>query len=116
MMSSEKSLLNFTVSYWNIEGIHDKIQGCKIPYLGKYLINDIEILSETWGACDHSLDVEDYHSIKIDSNKNKQTKKGRSSGGMLIYFKHYLSNFLRVIKCSGNYVWIEIDKNFFYKI
>ena len=115
-MSLERSLLNFTVSYWNIEGIHDKTHGCKIEYLNKFLCSDIEILYETWGDCDHFSNVENYHAIKIEANKNKQTKKGRSSGGLLIFFKHYLSKFLIVKKCSENYVWIEIDKKFFTKL
>ena len=115
-MMSTRSLLNFSISYWNIEGVHDKNVGCKIPYINKHLKNDIEILSETWGECDHFGDVENYHVIKIDSKKNKQTKRGRSSGGLLIYFKHHLANFLKVIKYSENHIWVEIDKRFFSKL
>ena len=111
-----KPNLNLSISYWNIEGLHDKIHGCKIPYLNKHLKSDIEILSETWGKCTHYNEIDNYDLIKIDTQKDPSIKKGRNSGGIIIYYKKYLSKQIKIIKKSINYIWIELDKSIFTKL
>ena len=53
-----KPNLNLSIGYLNIEGLHDKVQGCKIKQLSDHFICDIEILSETWGNCNYYNVVE----------------------------------------------------------
>ena len=100
----------------NIEGVHDKQFGCKLPYLKEHLQSDIEILAETWGNCSHSAEIDGYHLIQIDAQKDNATKKGRKSGGIYMYFKQHLLNFLSVIKKTTHYMWIRIDKKCFTKL
>ena len=101
-----KPNLNLSIGYLNIEGLHDKVQGCKIKQLNDYFKCDIEILSETWGKCDHYNDVEGYNYIINETQKDFMIKKGRSSGGMIVYFRNYLENLIKTIKQTTNYIWI----------
>ena len=70
------NIFGVTISYLNVEGIHDKVFGCKLTYLEKYLNSDIEILAETWGICKHEKEINGYHLIQVESNKNKNIKRG----------------------------------------
>ena len=40
-------------------------------------------------------------------------KKGRKSGGILIYCKNYLNPFIKILKSCPYYSWLEINKNTF---
>ena len=81
-----------TISYWNSEGLHDNIEGCKLQQQG-ILQNDIEILSETWGNCKHYGDIENYFLLtKNEPQKDPHIYKGRKSGGILVFCKKHLDN------------------------
>lgn len=107
----EYHLLAMKISYWNIEGLHDKTHGCKIPYLSKHFQSDIEVLSETWSSCKDQKDIDGYSLFEINAQKDSNIKKGRKSGGILIYYKNYLKNSMKILKRHKNYVWIEVSKN-----
>ena len=104
MTNYKNETLGLTISYLNIEGVHSKILGCKIPHIEKYLNSDIEILAESWGSCKHDKGLKDYHLIEVKLRKLKDIKKGRKSGGLLIYFKNFLLNHIKMIKQAENYV------------
>ena len=89
-MTKILSPIDFSIGYQNIEGIHSPTFSCKLPYLQTKLIHDIEVLLEAWGTCDHNKDIPGYEKVQIDSNKKSNIKKGRSSGGILIYVKKHL--------------------------
>ena len=112
MKTIREVLFGLTISYWNIEGVHDKVHGCKIQYLENYFNSDIEILSETWGNCKHEKEINDYSLIQVDPIKKKDIKKGRNSGGLLIYFKNHLLTHIKLLKKTENYIWLEINKTF----
>ena len=77
---------------------------------------DIEILSETWGECNHYNEIEGYNFIKNGTQKDPSIKKGRSSGGMIIYYKKNLEKLIKTIKQTPNYVWIELKKELFHNL
>ena len=72
-----KPLFDFSIRYLSVEGIHDPHHGCKLPYFTIIIINDIEILSETWGKCKHNLHIEGYKLIELQLQKNIQQEKGK---------------------------------------
>ena len=84
------SPIDFSIGYQNIDGLHTKTFSCKLPYLQSKLIHDIEVFSEAWGGCEHSKDMPGYEKIEVESTKKTNVKKGRSSGGILIYCKKHL--------------------------
>ena len=79
-----KPNLNLSIGFLNIEGINDNIHGCKLKQLENYLKCDIEILAETWGE-GKNCEMENYHFFKTETRKDPLIKKGRFSGGMIIY-------------------------------
>ncbi len=106
------SYLDFTIGHLNIHGI-DNSFGCKIPDLeSEFLTNDINIFTETW-TCSHNKDVPNFSVIEIPPNKMNKKSSGRSSGGILIYYKSYLQDHVKVVKTHSNYVWLEINKDIF---
>ena len=98
-----KPNLNLSIGYLNIEGINDKIHGCKIKQLKDYLRCDIEILSETWGKCTHYDEVEGYNYIINEAQKEATINRGRCSGGMIVYYRKYLEKQIKIIKQTPNY-------------
>ena len=103
-----RSQLDFTISHLNIHGLDNNF-GYKIPDLEKILINDINILTETW-SCTHDKNIPNFLTIELPPNKLDKRKTGRSSGVTFIYYKQYLQNQIKIIKSHKNYLWLEIDK------
>ena len=57
----------FSVSHWNIKGLHDNIFGCKLQsaeFFKNVSKHDIVILTETWG-CSHDISVPNFEVIII---------------------------------------------------
>ena len=90
-----KTPLDLSVSYQNIEGLHSPLFGCKMQYIEKSFVHDIEIISETWGGCTHNKDIPGYKYLEIKPNKNLHTKKGRASGGIIVYIKLHIFKFVK---------------------
>ena len=109
-----KTPLDFSIAYHNIEGIHDPNFGCKIPSISTKLIHDVEILAETWGDCEHDHNIAGYQLVQIKPQKFTCASKGRSSGGLNIYYKTCLHKFIKKSKNTPHYMWLEFDKAIFY--
>ena len=43
-------------------------------------------------------------------------KKGRASGGLLIYCKEHLVKYIKLTKKTPYYVWLTIDKSIFFNL
>ena len=94
----------FSVSHWNIKGLHDNIFGCKLQsaeFKKKNSKDDIVILRETWG-CSHDISIPNFEVKIIPPNKLKNKKSGRSSGGVIVLYRTYLKNRIEVIKVHSN--------------
>jgi exonuclease III len=117
MKTSVKTPLDLSIGYQNIEGLHSRNFSCKLPYLEKKFIHDIEILSETWDTCSHSKDIDGYKTIKpVKPQKKSNIKKGRASGGMIIYCKNHLHKYIKEVLRTPHYIWLEINKNIFHSL
>ena len=93
-----KTPIDLSFGYHNIEGIHSSF-GCKLPYIHSKFIHDIEVLSETWGLCSHDKNISGYKLLeKVDPHKKSNIKKGRASGGLLIYCKEKLAKYIKITK------------------
>ena len=76
---------NFSISYWNVHGLHCPTTGCELQttdFFNNLMKYDISIISETWG-CKHPIFLSGYNFYKINPNKYKKIKSGRSSGGII---------------------------------
>ena len=92
-MNIQKQIINLSMGYLNIEGIHDKTFQCKLSYLENKMIHDIEIFAETCGECTRNKQLSDYTLLEIKPEKHLNTKKGRKSGGLHVYI-YILKNIL----------------------
>ena len=114
---SVKTPIDLSIGYQNIEGLHSKNFSCKLPYIQKKFIHDIEIISETWDSCKHNKEIDGYKIVDVsESQKKKNITKGRSSGGIIIYCKNHLEKFIKQCGISPQYIWIEINKVIFHSI
>ena len=65
-------------------------------------------LCETWIGKNETcnLEIPGYQSEHIFGTKSKNTKRGRYSGGIAVYFRNDLKNFVKVIeKSSQGFLW-----------
>ena len=109
--------INLSIGYHNVEGQHNALLGCKlISHIN--LLNDIEILTETWSECKKckNITIENYELLKVIEPLKKGSKKGRKSGGIHIYCKSHLKPHLKIVKTSNHYIWFEVNKNIFDNI
>ena len=112
-----KTPIDLSIGYQNIDGLHSKNFSCKLPYIEKKFIHDIEILSETWDSCKHNKEIDGYKILdESKAQKEKNTTKGRSSGGITIYCKNHLYDFMKPCMKTPHYIWIEINKNIFHSM
>lgn len=101
---------NLSISHLNIKGLHDPNLGCKLnnknllQTISKY---DIYVLSETWG-CNHDINVPGFDKLVLRPNKRKNTS-GRSSGGIILFYKKHLSEKVQFLKQTKNSIWIKIN-------
>ena len=115
--TSFKTHLDLSFGYQNIDGIHSSSFGCKLPYIHSKFIHDIEVLSETWGTCTHEKNISGYKLLDhIPSHKISDVKKGRASGGLLIYCKDHLAKYVQKTKVTPYYIWLTIDKSIFFHL
>ena len=61
-------------------------------------------------------EIEGYNCFKNETQKDSSIKKGRSSGGLIIYYKNHLEKFIKTLKKTPNYVWLELKKELFYNL
>ena len=114
---SVKTPLDLSIGYQNIEGLHSRNFSCKLPYIEKKFIHDFEVLVETWNNCKHNKEIDGYKILDpIKAQKKSNISKGRSSGGILIYCKNYLYDFVHECVRTPHFIWIEIDKNIFHSV
>ena len=68
-------------------------------------------LSETWISKNDSinLDIEGYLSTHISGNKSQRTRKGCYSGGISVYYKTDLKNYVTVLeKQQCGIIWLKV--------
>ena len=99
----------FSIGFHNIQGMHYR-SGCKINDIKEELVNDIEILAETWG-CKCDINYDNYILKQVAPQKHSGIKKGRASGGFSVLIRNYLAKSTIIKKSSNNFVWIEVDKS-----
>ena len=54
--------------------------------------------------------------LKQKQEKDHSIKKGRSSGGIIVYYKKYLEKLIKINELTPNYIWIEINKELFHNL
>lgn len=100
----------FNYACWNIHGFsQEKLQNDTF-----YKKIDIFGLTETWTSKDSNITLPGYRSFTSHATKGNR-KKGRLSGGLVIYIREVLFNkgFVQRIKTSKNFIWLKLSKHAF---
>ena len=77
---------------------------------------DITFLSETWISKNTflNLNVNDYCGEHILGNKSYNTRKGRYSGGISVYYRNHLRKYVTIVeKNQYGVIWIKLSKELF---
>ena len=71
-------------------------------------------LSETWHREDSTNKMLHPHGYLYENVYRKKKRKGRASGGILVYYKKELKNNLTSLeKSPENILWVKIAKGLF---
>ena len=74
-------------------------------------IFDIFGLVETWTKNDSQIDLPNYQYYHVPGTR--KYKKGRYSGGIILYYHKRLENSIKLVKKTNHCIWIKLDKAFF---
>lgn len=95
---------------WNVWGLKRKL--CDVDFC-EYVNNfDILLFGETWLNKDDPYDfsISGYECDHVYACKTPGVKSGRYSGGVSVYFKSCLKQYVSVIsKSTYGLIWIKID-------
>jgi len=95
-----------------VNGLKRKIADTDFcEFVSKY---DIVFFNETWISDKNQTDlnIKGFDCNHIFGNKSRTTVKGRYSGGLAVYFKSYLSEYINVVKKSQEgLLWLKISPN-----
>ena len=87
--SREEQLEQLKLLCLNVNGLDRKISDVEfLEFLFQY---DIILLQETWLSknTNINLDLQGYIGVHMYGNKSPYTNKGRYSGGLTLYFRHF---------------------------
>ena len=84
-------------------------------FLEKVQTFDIILLSETWLSKNHqNAEINNFHRFHLPGNKKTNTKTGRYSGDLTVYYKHCLKGQVNIIEThSRGLSWLKINATLF---
>ena len=102
---------------WNINGLGKNAEKLK-DYEFQKLVNMFDIFSlvETWHTPHTKISLKGYDSLQI--TRPKKYRKGRNSGGVIVYVKHSIRKGVTQLKSKiSDTIWLKLDKKFlFFKV
>ena len=109
--NSKNFKVGFKVGFWNINGLSQ--EKSETEDFQDFIKNfDIVFLSETWQSATsiHELQHPKEYSYEFVC-RTKNCRKGRGSGGILVYYKSKLKNKLAVHDNTfDNILWLKVSK------
>ena len=102
------------ILFWNVNGLGRKVSD--IDFINTIKDYDLIFFSETWlhKNVNLNLDISGYESYHLFGNKSRHTRKGRYSGGISIYYKQAIKNYIHIIeKHQNGIIWLELSKILF---
>ena len=110
-MNSAVRLLNFSIGFHNVEGLHSDCE-CFLPDIADSVINDINFIAKCWN-CDHDKELTGFQHFYENGFKTPGVKTGRASGGLLLYVRNNISKYVKILKKTPYCIWVEVDKVLF---
>ena len=105
LLTTINSMLQF--AFWNITGFNvNKI----LEFVDSY---DILGLVETWTHTDSPINLPGFNFFHLPGTKRKEVKKGRRSGGIILYYSINIERGITLVSKKDYGLWIKLDKTFF---
>ena len=61
-----------------------------------------------------NFDISGFHADFIPGNKSRNAIRGRHSGGLAVYYKDYLKNYITIVKKEqSGILWVKISEDLF---
>ncbi len=90
---------SFKITCYNIQGMFSSAFGEKSTNPDFVDSSDIIILLETWSCLDSkTYTPSNYRELRIPSIKQPNVKNGRDSGGIIVWFKDHLWQYIQPMK------------------
>ena len=77
------------------------------------IVNDILGLVETWTHTDSPINLPGFNFFHLPGTKRKEVKKGRRSGGIILYYSINIERGITLVSKKDYGLWIKLDKTFF---
>ena len=101
----------FSIITWNVNGLGEKKKDQE--FLNIITRYDMICLMETWSSVRTNVKLSGYEK-PLHRYRHKRRKKGRRSGGLLLYYKKHLAAGIKEIpKTHEDLLWVKLDKEFF---
>ena len=110
MNSYNGNIKNISCSAWNVNGLSKKKLQDK-EFLKNVKKYDIICLSETWTKKSSEVMINGFKHFHAQSVN--MCKKGRRSGGVIVYVKNKLIDGVTCIKTDTNNIWLQLSATFF---
>lgn len=105
---------SFKITSYNIQGMFSSAFGEKSSnpdFINAVHSSDIIILLETWSGLDGKTSPPShYRELRIPSIKQPEVRNGRDSGGIIVWFKDHLQQYIQPMKKGKTHIWIKIQK------
>ena len=98
-------MLNFAC--WNLTSFSLE----KVSFLSERF--EIFGVVESWTHAESTIDLPDFLHFHLPGTKGKNVKKGRRSGGVIVYFKRHIAPGISLVHKREYSIWIKLDKSFF---
>ena len=99
-----------TILSWNVFGLGKKLKDKE--FTGIIEKHDMVCLMETWSSVQTNVRIKGFE--HIHRIRHKRRKKGRRSGGLVLYFKKWLKPGIKELaKTHEDLLWVKLDAHFF---
>ena len=106
---------SFHLSCWNIQGLHSSVFGLKSvnpEFMNSIKGIDLIVLTETWSQTDQLTHCPPgYCEVLVPSIKSKNIRRGRMSGGILVWYKEEFHSQITPEKQGKSHIWLKLDKS-----
>ena len=105
---------NISILSWNVHGLNNEKISDPL-FLENVLNYEILIMTESWTHSKSKLKIPGYAVPFHKPASKKPKKKGRPSGGLVVYYSKIIKKGIDLVKMSKkeNIIWIKLRKNFF---
>ena len=97
---------------WNVNGLNKKKLQDK-EFLKKIKSYKIVCLTETWTKKSSDVSIAGFTNFHIPSTSKCKSKRGRNSGGVIVYISNDIFEGISCVKQENSTIWLELEADYF---